>query len=109
MTSPLDSVRADDIARFLAERNSRVYPLQDVADMTGFAFRSLQRKCRAGELEHVHEGHFRGMTLRQIDLLVATRTRGVTGTPAPTDLDEVQDAIARSRRSAQRAPRRAAA
>lgn len=90
MASPLEGVRADDIARYLAERNSRVYSLDEVAEMTGFSLRSLERKCRQGKLKHIHEGRKRGMTLRQIDLLVECFETGVTDTSS--GFDELEEA-----------------
>lgn len=108
MTAP--SVAADELARFLAERNSRVYSLEQVAEMTGLSLRAIQLACRASEVEHVHHGKTRGMTLRQIDLLVAHNTNGTTSGPLKTLAieDELDQARAASRRSGARRGRKAA-
>lgn len=98
-TSPLESLRADDIAKYLAERNSRVYSLEQVAEMTGFSLRALQKKCRAGTVKHVHDGRNRGMTLRQIDLLVNCFETGETDQSSATSLDDVEEARILSRQA----------
>lgn len=109
MTSPLDSVRADDIARYLAERNSRVYSLREVSEMTGFALRDLEIQCREGKIRHTAKGRTRGMTLRQIDLLVECFEVGETDPSLVRKADDLRDAIESSRMSGgRRATRRAA-
>lgn len=104
--SPLDSVHADEVARYLAERNSRVYSLKEVAEMTGFAERSLELKCRAGSIKHTREGRRRGLTMRQIELLVKSCE---TGGDDSEPIDEMAEARSMSRPAASRATRRNAA
>jgi hypothetical protein len=108
MASPLDGLNPDDVARYLAERNTRVYSLAQVAEMTGFALRTLERKCREGKIRHTwDEGRTRGMTLRQIDALVETFETGENERIAPAD--EFEDARTKSLRAASRRAPRAAA
>lgn len=97
MAAPTE-ITADEIARYLAERNSRLYTLEQVAEMTGFSLRALQRKCRAGTVKHVHDGRTRGMTLRHIDLLVESFETGETIRSA-VEVDEVEQARIASRRA----------
>jgi DNA-binding Xre family transcriptional regulator len=101
---------ADEIARLLAERNTRAYSLREVAEMLGISERSLTLKCRAGKVEHIRDGRQRRMTLRQIELLTASLKTGTTVVDGSADLDNMQQALEMSRRSAARStPRRAAA
>lgn len=53
-----------------------VYSLPEVAERTGFALRQLTLDCRAGILEHTKRGDFRGMTPRQLELLVSRHAEG---------------------------------
>ncbi|WP_157241316.1 hypothetical protein [Catenuloplanes japonicus] len=39
-----------------------VFSLAEVARMTGFSERGVERDCRAGKVRHVHRGQTRGMT-----------------------------------------------
>ena len=98
MTAPLDAVRVEDIARYLAEFKTRVYPLEEVAEMTTISLRELQKLCRADKVEHFWHGRSRGMTIPQIEQLVATYRTGKT-VQAMTELDEVEQARAASRKA----------
>ncbi len=51
-----------------------VFSLTEVAWMTGFSERGIERDCRAGKVRHVHRGQTRGMTREQIEELVAVYT-----------------------------------
>lgn len=66
----VDGMRSGEIGE------DRVYNLHEVAERTGFAHRQLVLDCRANLLEHVHRGDFRGMTSRQITLLVKRHAQG---------------------------------
>lgn len=52
----------------------RLFTLREVAERTGFAFRTLQRDCRAGRVTHVHRGRDRLMTEQQIQDLIDKHT-----------------------------------
>lgn len=56
--------------------DDRVYSLAEVAERTGFAERQLTLDCRAGRVEHTKRGGFRGMTSRQISILVGRHAEG---------------------------------
>ncbi|WP_250029676.1 hypothetical protein [Paractinoplanes maris] len=56
--------------------DDRVYSLTEVAARTGFAERQLTLDCRAGLIEHTRRGSFRGMTSRQIAILVGRHAEG---------------------------------
>ncbi len=99
-----------ELARLVALEAHRVWPLAEVANITGFSQRWLEKECRADRLEHTHEGHTRGMTVAQIGLLVASRKSGVTAVDAKAgQLSAVNQAVAATLRSgASRTRRRAA-
>lgn len=116
MTAP--SIPLDEVARLLSialeryvtsDAGERVFPLREVAQMTGMSYRALLDDCRADKLEHVHRGDLRGMTKRQIAILVGRYSRGGDlSTP-----EEATDALAEARRmsrasGARRSGRRAA-
>ena len=100
MTSPLEDVRADEIARYLAERQVRTYSLEQVAEMTGFSLRKLQIGCRRDTIEHTSPGKEHRMTLDQIALLVAAHRRGTTQGLGTSETDEMEDARQQSLRTA---------
>lgn len=56
--------------------DDRVYSLPEVAERTGFSLKQLMTDCQRGLVEHTHRGRFRGMTSRQIALLVSRHRRG---------------------------------
>jgi hypothetical protein len=97
-----------ELARLVAIEQHRVLPLSEVAAITGFSQRKLELECRAKRIAHVHEGNMRGLTLAQIDLLVASRSVGVTQSALNSTSTAESSAIASSRRAAARSPRRAA-
>lgn len=70
MSTLIDGIRTGD------NGDDRVYSLPEVSDRTGFALRQLREDCRADLVEHVHRGDFRGMTSRQIAILVARHSSG---------------------------------
>lgn len=115
MTAP--TFTQDDVARILAVALERyvssasdrdVIPLAEVAKRTGMSHRAILDDCRADRLEHVHRGDLRGMTERQIAVLVQRYTRGgdLHVSTAPTGLDAARAATRNG--AARRAPRRAA-
>lgn len=94
----METLTATEFARLVAIQQHRVYSLEEVAEMTGISLRRIELACRGDELEHVHDGAARGMTLAQIDLLVASRTRGHTNAErGPNAEDEVRQARELSR------------
>jgi hypothetical protein len=119
MTTPSPTITFDDAARLLSialeryittDAGERVFPLREVAAMTGMSHRALLDDCRADRLEHVHRGDLRGMTRRQIALLVARYSRGGDlAAPSTAAGDDLAEARRLSRQSgARRAPRRPA-
>lgn len=62
---------------------SRLFTLQEVAERTGFALRTLQRDCRASRVAHVHRGRDRLMTEQQVQELIDRHTK----IPAPPQPD----------------------
>lgn len=98
-----------EFARLVAVEQHRVLPLAEVAQLTGISQRKLEIECRAGRLEHTHDGNLRGMTLAQVDLLVASRKAGATEVAPRITASPHSAAVASSRRAANRAPRRAVA
>jgi hypothetical protein len=74
------------------EGQKLVYSLPEVAELTGFPLRSLQRQCRAGKVEHIHYGRYRGMTAEQIRKLVADHFSGERATTS-SDLDEAREFV----------------
>jgi hypothetical protein len=83
MGSP--TITLDEAARLLSialeryvttDAGERVFPLREVAEMTGMSHRALLDDCRADKLEHVHRGDLRGMTRRQVAILVGRYSRG---------------------------------
>jgi hypothetical protein len=94
MTSSLPlHVIADDIAQYLSERRSRVYTLEQVHEMTGFALTSLEADCRDGKVKHTRRGRTIGMTLRQIDMLVEAYEVGETPQPGFATHSEVEESL----------------
>lgn len=92
-TSPLDGVTADDIAKYLAERTSRVYTLDEVAAMTGFSVRTLEDDCREGKVKHTRKGRTVGMTLRQIDMLVESCESGSGERPGMATEHDIETSL----------------
>ncbi|MET0419574.1 MAG: hypothetical protein ABW022_26465 [Actinoplanes sp.] len=84
----------------------RAYSLEEVAQRTGLAVTSLVKECRAGRLEHVHKGDFRGMTPLQVSKMLEKYS--CTGESSAAK-DDIAQARAQSARTAnRRTPRRAA-
>ncbi|GIM90358.1 hypothetical protein [Paractinoplanes toevensis] len=105
MTSPL--VPLAEFARLVAREQHRVLPLDEVAELTGFSLRWIETECRADRLDHTQKGHTRGMTLAQVDQLVASRRRGRTEvTASAVQISGRAAAIEASKRSANRGSRR---
>jgi hypothetical protein len=97
-----------ELARLVAIEQHRVLSLSEVSEVTGFSLRWLEKECRAKRLEHTHEGNTRGMTLAQVDLLVASRRSGTTQVALHSTPNAPSSAIASSRRAAARSRRPAA-
>jgi len=75
-----------------------LYPLAEVAEMTGFTLSSLVADCRAGRIKHVHRGRERTMTRAQIDLLIEQSTvKPTRARIAVVDEDEMDRARAARR------------
>lgn len=53
-----------------------LYPLAEVAEMTGLSERWLADQCRADKIPHTHIAAKHRMTLDQIDYLIKSRQRG---------------------------------
>lgn len=87
----------------------RVYPLPQVAEMTSMSLKYLERECRGGRLNHVHQGNLRGMNRAQIAQLIASHSVGGDAGPIRDTDDELEQARAVSRQSGARRGRRAAA
>jgi hypothetical protein len=98
-----------ELARLIAVEQHRVLPLTEVAQITGISLRKLEIECRAKRLDHIHDGNMRGMTLEQVDLLIASRRVSPTEATPRVTTSPHSAAVASSRRAAARAPRRAAA
>ena len=69
-----------------------VFSLAEVAWMTGFSERGIERDCRGGKVRHVHRGQSRGMTREQIDELIAVYTSQPQHPASP--LTEEQSSVA---------------
>jgi hypothetical protein len=54
----------------------RVYTLKEVAELTHFSHRVLEHLCRQDVIEHVRLGRKRGMTARQIGVLILRFSQG---------------------------------
>lgn len=102
----------EDVTRLLAQVLERLretvaaepWPLSltEVAARTGISRRRILDACRAGELEHVHNGDFRGMTHDQVSaMLTHYSVGGSTAAPA-TPADELAQARQLSRRNRKR-------
>lgn len=52
------------------------YTFEQVAEITGFALRTLQRDARKNKFAHIHRGRTRLMTEEQIEALI---TQSITG------------------------------
>lgn len=105
-----DHLSVTDVLRLvqtLAERptvdNEDVFTLDQVAEKTKVAHKTLLKECRAGRLEHVHRGQLRGMTREQIAKMLKqyTVTPGVVADATfdepdePTELQQAMDATRR--------------
>lgn len=76
-----------------------LYTLQEVAERTGFALRTLQRDARAGKIAHLHRGRARLMTEEHIqELIKASDTRYKADADSEARLDKVRAMMARSKR-----------
>lgn len=106
-----------DMARIVAAALERVtrsaqeprsYTLRQVAEMTNLSWRRIADGCRNGEIEHIHDGCKRLMTVEQVAKLLAAKTcRSADTDGAAQPVDEMARARQLSRRSANRqTPRR---
>ena len=78
----------------------RLYTLSEVAEITGFALRTLQRDCRAGKITHVHRGRDRLMTREQVEMLINRHTAQAEQHELPfaaEDQSLIRDQVARRR------------
>lgn len=92
-----------------SDNQDRAYSLEEVSQRTGFAVSSLIKDCRAGRLNHVHYGDFRGMTpLHVAEMLRRYSTDGELAIRDRSSSDEMAEARAASTRAAKRQPRRVA-
>lgn len=66
----------------------RLYTLSEVAALTGFALRTLQRDCRAGKITHVHRGRDRLMTREQVEMLINRHTAQAAQPELPFAADD---------------------
>lgn len=71
-----------------------VYPLAEVAELTGWSELSLLRDCRAGRIEHVHRGNAYGLTADQIAQLIARHS--VTPVEEPSGEQAALEAVRRA-------------
>jgi hypothetical protein len=97
-----------DLARLIAVEQHRIYTLEEVADLTHVSLSRLKRLVRAEKVHHFREGDTRGMTLAQIDLLIASRSGGQTDVSAIAKLpeaDPLEEAREASRGNARRGTR----
>jgi hypothetical protein len=94
-----------------SDHQDRAYSLDEVSERTGFAVTSLMKDCRAGRLNHVHYGDFRGMTpLHIAEMLRRYSTDGDLAIRRVELKNDMAEARAASRKAASRkTPRRAAA
>lgn len=88
------------------EGDDVVYTLEEVAARTKFSLIELQRDCRSGLIEHTHRGRLRGMTSRQIALLVHRHRDGGDLAKAPTPANEYEAALQESRKALRSGRRR---
>lgn len=78
----------------------RLYTLEEVAQMTGFALRTLQRDARAGRISHIHRGRRRLMTDQHIrELLTTHQVTQQQETKEALDTDSKAIAVQRLRAS----------
>lgn len=93
-----------------SEDQDRAYSLEEVSERTGFAASSLVKDCRAGRLNHVHYGHFLGMTpLHVAEMLRRYSTDDDLAIRQSAARDDMAAARATSAKTAKRqTPRRAA-
>jgi len=69
------SQRRPAVVLHMTELLPRMYTLKEVAELTGFALRTLQLEARAGKFTHIHRGRTRLMTMEQIQVLVSQSTK----------------------------------
>jgi hypothetical protein len=60
----------------LAEDPRRIYSLEEVAQMTGWAIDTLRKDCREGRLTHVRKGKAYGLTRKMLDAAIEKHTEG---------------------------------
>lgn len=75
--------------------NEQVFTLAEVADMTKMSLRQIENDCRKEHVEHVHQGHLRGMTRPQIAKLLARYTVQAKEKPK-TEAEQRADAMAQA-------------
>jgi hypothetical protein len=89
MSEPQSTFTIDEIAKILTvalnrpttDTNDEVFTLEEVAAMTKMSLRQIEKDCRANRVDHVHQGHLRGMTRPQIVLLIALYTEEAAAQP----------------------------
>lgn len=79
-----------------------VYSLEEVGELTGFGVRPLWNDCRAGRFAYVRRGNVTGMTLEQIQAVIAAHTIPPTAVPADAEAAEDAAIVARLQRKATR-------
>ncbi|HEY6115968.1 MAG TPA: hypothetical protein VI172_08420 [Candidatus Dormibacteraeota bacterium] len=52
----------------------RIYSLEEVAELTGWALDTLKEDCRTGRLKYVRKGRAYGLTARQLDDAIEQHT-----------------------------------
>ncbi|MFI5934727.1 hypothetical protein [Actinoplanes sp. NPDC051494] len=60
----------------LAEDPRRIYSLEEVAEITGWALDTLRKDCREGRLTYVRKGKAFGLTRKMLDAAIARHTEG---------------------------------
>jgi excisionase family DNA binding protein len=85
----------------MAAADEITYTLREVAAMTHYPLRTLQRGCRAGRIDHTKLGRERVMTQAQVDaLLEQHRKPAVVDDEQAAKAADVQRALARLQRGA---------
>jgi hypothetical protein len=119
MSAPQPTFSLAELAQLLTvalnrpttDTNDEVFTLEEVAAMTKMSLRQIERDCRANRVEHVHQGHLRGMTRPQIAALIALYTEDAVNRPTTAAEEKARRTeAARQRLAAQtsRGGRRAA-
>lgn len=99
---PEDVQYIDEIARRFAELDRTIYDFAYVSKLTRLSARSISKTIQTHGLPYCTTSKkTRGMTLKQIDLLLAAITKGAAdpGLPQPEPEDEVEAARRESRQA----------